>query len=276
MAYSKLNVTQLPIDAEARNLLIEQTKNLIQHIQEDIRNDKKLSDDTKKQCESILNRAEREYNAYLITFLEETKILINNARPRPKLERGPIQQAWKHAFNIHIEQCKKIIGPISHVLNVLIADNIALQQKYRLYLVGGVLSTVIVGGSVIALVVHLYRSAVSCTCFACTPFGLGCIIGGICLTTAVSLALFCGCISTERVRKIYEKCTRDIQLAMIKAFPNLFNNSNKPVTAAELEKVLSDAINILQINDQIWSDDETLESLDRLASKNLNFLLEKS
>jgi hypothetical protein len=63
---------------------------------------------------------------------------------------------------------------------------------------------------------------------------------------------------------------------MVKAFPNLFNDSNKPVTAAELEKVLSDAINILQINDQIWSDDETLESLDRLASANLNFLREKS
>jgi len=276
MAYSKLNVTQLLIDEEAKNLLIEQTKILIQQIQEDIRNDQKLSDDTKKNCEAILNRAQRDYNTYLITFLEETKILINNARRKPISERHPIQQAWNHAFNIHREQCKNIIGPILHVLNVLIADNKALQQKYRLYLAGGVLGTVIVGGSVIALGIHLRRAAASCPCFACSPVGLGCIIGGICLTAALTLTLFRGCNSTERVSKIHEKCTQETQLFLITAFPKFFNDSNKPVTAEELEKVLSDAINILQVNDEIWSEDETLESLDRLADANLNYLRRKS
>jgi len=278
MANSKLNATQLLPDADIEDLLIQQTKHLIQQIQEDIRNDQKLSEDAKKNCQSILDRAQRDYNASLIIFLEETKILVNDARQRSIPERNPIQQAWKHAFDIHIEQCKKIIGPILHVLNVLIADNKALQQKYRLYLAGGVLGTVIVGGSVIALGVHFYRvmsAAASCGCFACTPVGFGCIVAGISITTALVLALFCGCINTASIRKVYEKCTREIQLFLVKAFPDLFNDSQKPITADELEKTLGDAINILKINDEIWSQDATLESLVRLADANLKYLREK-
>jgi hypothetical protein len=279
MANSKLNTTKLTIDAEVKDLLIAQTKNLIQQIQEDIRQDQKLSEETKKNCQSILDQAQRKYNNSLITFLEETKILINTALRRPISERNPIQQAWKHTFDIHISQCNQIIGPILHVLNVLIADSKALQQKYRLYLAGGAVSTVIVGGSVIALGVHFYRvssSAASCACFACTPVGLGCIIGGISLVAALALILFCGCISTASISRIYEKCCKELQLFLVTAFPDFFNDSNKPITAAELEKVIGDAINILKIDDKIWSEDTTLESLDRVADANLKYLREKS
>ncbi len=279
MANSKFNTKQVTIDPEVQNLLIAQTKNLFQQIQEDIRQDQKLSDETKKNCQLILDQAQRKYNNSLITFLEETKILINNARQRPVSERKPIQQAWQHTFDIHIDQCNQIIGPILHVLNILIDDSKALQQKYRLYLAGGVVGTVLVGGSVIALGVHIYRvssSLVSCMCFACTPVGLGCIIGGISLASALVLSFFCGCISTASIRRVYEKCCKELQLFLVTAFPYFFNDLNKPITPDELEKVIRDAINILKIDDKIWSEDTTLESLDRVADANLKYLREKS
>jgi hypothetical protein len=275
MADSKLNANQLPANPDVKNLLIEQTKNLLQRIQEDIRNDQKLSNQTKENCEAIVKRAEREYDAYLIMFLEETKILMSNARQKPVSERKPIQQAWQHVFNVHVENCKKIVGPILHVLLVITAEDTALQHKYRLYLAGGGLGAVIAGGSVIAFGVHLYR-ATSCACCACTPLGFVCIIGGICLTAALSVALFTGCIDIANVRKIYAQCTQEIKLFLVKAFPDILNDSTRPVTASELEKVLQDTINILKINDEIWSQDETLESLGRLADANLIFLRGKS
>ena len=274
-----MNFTKLPVDLDMKNILIEQTKHLLEQIQEDIRVNKKLSDETKKNCEDIVKQAQKDYNAYLIMFLEETKILINDARQKPVDERKPIQQAWQHIFNIHVDNCKKVVGPILHVLNVIIADDIALQKKYRLYLIGGGLGTAIVGGSLISFGVHLYRvkSAVAaCTCFACTPTGVICIVGGICLTAALALALFCGCISMSNIRKIYAKCTEEIKLFLVKAFPGLLNDSTRPVTASELEKVLQDTINLLKINDDVWSQDATLESLSRLADANLEFLRGKS
>jgi hypothetical protein len=276
MEYSKLNASQVSVDGDVKNLLIEQAKNLLEQIQEDIRTNQKLSNQTKENCEAIVKRSQREYDAYLIMFLEETNILLNNARRKPILERKPIQQAWQHAFNIHVEKCKKIVGPILHVLNAIAAEDIALKQKYRLYLAGGVLGTAIVGGSVITFCVHLCRVGSTCACFACTPTGVICIIGGICLTAALTLGLFCGCISTAKVRKIRANCSEEVKLFLVKAFPDILNDSQRPVTASELEKVLQDTINDLKINDEIWSHDETLESLCRQADANLKFLREKS
>lgn len=261
---------------EMQSALMEETKNLIQRIRDDIHQKKEISEGTRKNCQSILDRAERDYTNYLIIFLEETQILINNARQKPLSGRAPIGKAWKHAFEIYVQQCKTIIGPILHVINVLIADNEALKQKYGGQLAGGIVLAIIGGGVSYSAYAHICQTTCACACFVCTPIGLLCLISGVGVATIAAVFLLCCAVETKKIKKIYEICIKEVQLAFTTVLPNFFNDSQKPITADQLEKLLADTINILKVTDEIWNNDTKLETLNRLAEANLNLLRKKS
>ena len=261
--------TAISVDSLVYKDLTGQTKNLITQIQEDIENEKQLSDRTCKSCTTILADSQKKYNRIQMAFIEETQILIQKAISDPSQK---YHQTWMHIFDIYTSQCEQLTGPILQVLNSVAIESARLRDKYR-HLVAGatsatVIATVLIGG----LVMHFLPASICC--FTLTAGGVGASIGAAIVVAGLAIAFVSGAIKTETIRTTYDRCTSEIKLLLAKSFPSLLNGKKNVITAHELNKTMREALNALKITKDVWLNLDTLEMLKRSAARELETLKE--
>ncbi|UJR17879.1 hypothetical protein I4U23_004778 [Adineta vaga] len=269
MAVKSLH-TAISIDPLVVKLISDQATQLIKQIQKDIENEKEISERTYKTCNAILQDAHKEYIRIQIEFIEETKILIMKALQEPNTR---FHQTWLHIFDIAATKCQQITGPILQVLNSVALESNRLKHKYRSFVAGAtaasVVSTVLIG----ALIMHYLP--VSMCCFTLSAGGVALAAGGALLAAGLAITCVIGAMNVSAIRIMYDKCTSEIQTLLTKYLPCLFNAQKNVVTTEELYQAIKDSLNAFKIKEDIWTNVDILEMLQRSTDRELEVLKEK-
>ncbi|CAF1455615.1 unnamed protein product [Adineta steineri] len=194
----------IQIDSAAIKIISNQATQLIKQIQRDIKNEKELSKETSKTCNTILQNAQKQYIRIQIEFVEETKILITKTLEEPDIR---LHETWLHVFDMFATRCEQVAGPILQVLNSVALESNRLKHKYYSFVAGAttssVVSTVLIGG----LIVH-YLPATVCG-FTLTAGGVVLAASGALLAAGLAIACIIGAMKIETIRAVYDKCTSE-------------------------------------------------------------------
>jgi hypothetical protein len=256
--------------------IIQGTRELIKTIHEEMKKARDLSAETRKTCDAILAKVEKQYTRLQIDYYTETKILIQEALRilkssspnQTKLES--YHNVWINTLESYTRESGKLIGPILQVLNSICAESAYLDSKFKAYLTGAIGLTAVSLSLTGALFVH-WCPAITCTLFA-TSTGPWVLSIAAVLTAGLALACITGCISLAELRAAYRRCLLSVQTKMTKHFPTLFNTTNQPVTADQLMDALRKALDMFEMKKEMWLDETMMSSLDRRTDQLLTRL----
>ncbi|CAF1451516.1 unnamed protein product [Adineta steineri] len=250
--------TAISINPPVIKIISNKTTELIGQIQSDIKNEKELSKVTYETCNKILQGVQKEYIRTQIEFVEETKILITKALKEPNIQ---FHKTWLQVFDMFATKCEQIAGPILQVLNSVALYSNHLKHKYRSFVTGAtassVLSTVLIGG----LIIHFLPANICC--FTLSVGAITLTAAGAVLAACLAIACVTGAITTATIRAVYNRCTNDLQLLLTKYFPYIFNAQKNVITQKGLNQAIKDALNTFKIKEDIWTNVDTLEMLER-------------
>jgi hypothetical protein len=258
------------ISPEMIKLLTTQTTNLIDRLEQDIVNDKKISDETRATCQTILQRVRKEYLRLQIRFYKETKTLIDTALTDVATKRQDYYQAWTHLLDCCTTECETLNQPLLQVLNSVARISAELKSKWNWYLTGFGIGSVVGVGLVSALFVH-FCPMIACSLF--TAGGVTVAIGGTALAALIVIGCSMQLISISQVQKIYDGCTDEIRLLLCEYVP-FFNKKDNVVTGTELRSAIHKTFDKLKMTEAIWKNNISLQSLQRQTQGILEEILE--
>jgi hypothetical protein len=256
---------------ELGQLVTNQARDLLAQIRKDIEGSSTLTDDDRKNCEAICQRVETEHKRLKSEFLRESLNLIDQALATSDQQRlKQIHQTWSWALDNVTRQCKSLAGPLIELLEVLSRRDANLKKKYAAFLTGAVVSSILAGAAVVVLAFHSHPGCA----FQLAAEAVALVAGGSLIAIAIAFGFITGCISTARLRSVYQKCSDSVRLILVKFFPDCFNNSSKDPSNSDLATVIKDGIDTLNIKEDMWQNSIALASIKRAAENQLRNLQE--
>jgi hypothetical protein len=113
------------------NLITQQTIDLLAALKNDVSQAKAFSEEDRKNCVAICQRAEQDYNRVKKEFLEETLILIDQALETS--DENVLQQVhrgWSLQLELVTRRCERIAAPIVEMLRTLSKNDSIIRKKY--------------------------------------------------------------------------------------------------------------------------------------------------
>jgi hypothetical protein len=131
---------------QAVQLITQQTTDLLATIKNDISKAKSLTEEDRKNCETICQQANTEYNRLKIQFLQETLTLIDQALNTSDQQiLGQIHRAWSLQLDRVTRQCERIAGPLIEVMQILSKSDEQIGKKYWCFFGGAMVSFLLIG-----------------------------------------------------------------------------------------------------------------------------------
>jgi hypothetical protein len=256
-------------NAELVQLVTNQAKDLLAQIEKDIVETSKLTEDDRKNCMEICQRVETEYTRMKIEFLRTSLRLIDQALGTSDGEKlRQIHQAWSLALENVTRLCKTLVGPLMEVLRVLSRQDGNLRLKYASLMTGTIVSSALAGAAIGVLAFHAHPG---CGFQLAAEVAIA-VAGGALLAIAIALGCLSGCITIARLRTVYQRCSDSVRLMLAKCFPDCFNGSAKDPSDSDLAMVIKNAIDTLNIKDDIWKNPVALEVIKDSAQNQLKHL----
>ncbi|CAF1344794.1 unnamed protein product [Adineta steineri] len=262
--------TAIPIDPSVIKIISNQATQLIEQIQRDIENENKLSERTYKTCNTILQDAHKDYIRIQIEFVEETKNLITKALQEPNIR---FHKTWLHAFDMFAARCEQIAGPILQVLNSVALESSRLKDKYQKFVAGATASSVVFTVLIGGLITHFLPASICC--FTLSAGAIALTAGGALLAAALAISCIIGAMNIASIRAVYDRCTSELQLLLTKYLPCIFNAQKNVITKEELNQAIKDSLNTFKIKEDVWTNVDILEMLERSTDRALDALKEK-
>jgi hypothetical protein len=205
---SELQAMMTPDSFE--EFIIKGTGELIKTIHEEMKKAQDLSKETRKTCDAILAKVEKQYTRFQIDYYTETKILIQETRHlskssstnQAKLES--YHNVWINTLESYRRESGKLIGPILQVLNSICHESAHINSKFKWYLK----SAVCLAATSLSLTGILFLhccSAIKCTLFA-TSAGPWVVSIATILAAGLSIACITGVIFLTELRAAYRRC----------------------------------------------------------------------
>ncbi len=154
------------------------------------------------------------------------------------------------------------------MMKILSRNDRSLRKKFRCYLAGSAVSTLLAGTAIGFLIAHVLP-----ICTLILPVGAVAFVSLSALATiAIAIACFTGVINVNTIRKINQKCSDTIQLIITKNLEKVPNGSVKISSLSELTLVIENNISTLKMTEDMWHQCVVLESFKRSVEIELKHL----
>jgi F0F1-type ATP synthase assembly protein I len=217
-------------------LITQQTIDFLATMKNDISQCKSLSEDDRKNCEAICQRASIEYNQLKMEFLRETLILIDKAlNTSDEKDLGEIHLAWSLQLDYATHQCEHIAIPLIEVARILSKNDEQMEKKYWYCLGSSMVSLLLVGTAYGFFIAHYFPSSLV------SLLGKGIFFMGA------------GTLAASGIAANYKK------------IPALKDDAS----TSELATKMKQSIATLNITEDMWHNSEILESIKEVAEARL-------
>jgi hypothetical protein len=154
------------------------------------------------------------------------------------------------------------------VLRVLSRRDKKLKLKYASLMTGVIVSSILAGAAIAVLAFHSHPGCG----FQLAAEAVLVVAGGALLAIAVALGCITGCISIARLRTVCQRCSDTVRLILAKCFPDCFDGSSEDPSDSKLADVIKNAIDTLNMKEDIWQNPVALEVIKESAQNQLEHL----